>query len=926
MSKIIHLNVNGSPFRVEAAPGEKLVDLLRERLHLTGTKVGCREGQCGSCTVLMDNKPIKSCLFPAEKADGKSILTIEGLAATEGSQLILHPLQTAFIECGAVQCGFCTPGVIMRAYALLKEHPKPSHEQIYNALARNLCRCGGYPAIEEAILAASAALCSGGPVITPDVLISSQPRSVIGQSLIRPDAVDKVTGRAIYTDDLSREGMLFARVKRAGVPHAILRRVDVSKARALPGVVAVITAGDLPGVRTHGLIIQDWPILIGEGERVRYEGDAVAILAAETQAIADQAVALVEAEFELLPVVTGPVEALESDSPRLHPQGNLLKHIKVRKGDVGIGFAKADRVIEGTFHTPTMDHAFMEPECSLAEPLADGRMNVYVGSQIPYADREQVARALGVPDDRVRIIGQTVGGGFGGKEDISGQIHSALLAQATGRPVKLLFDRKESMLVHPKRHATQIRVRLGAKADGHLSAVETELFGDTGAYASLGEEVMSRATTHSAGSYIIPNTKADCFAMYTNNPPAGAFRGFGALQAMFAIESMMDILANELDMDPFKLRRLNALRAGSRTNTNQLLCDSVGLTACLDRVEEKLYGEAGEAPFSPLRYENEEGRFASAWGIAAAFKNTGLGNGAEDSSGAEVELLPDGTFEVRTSAAEIGQGLVTVLQMIVAEELGIDPGHVRVLVMDTDLTPDGGPTTASRQTYVSGNAARLAARKLKSQITEYLAVEEIQIEDVRFCSDAVRVGDSSIPYETLAHRMVGEAQLCKAHYRYEAPKTDPLGGEGDIHFAFSFAAQAVQVEVDLDSGEIRVPRVITAVDAGRVINPLGFKAQVEGGILMGIGHALMEEFEIDEGHILTDSFARYKVPTIRSTPEIISIYVEDPARDGPYGAKGVGEIVSIPTPPAIANALYNATGVRVHRLPIKPEMILNQEE
>jgi len=656
MSETIQLKVNGETYRLGVIPGEKLVDLLRKRLHLTGTKVGCGEGRCGSCTVLLDGKPVKSCLFPAEKADGKTILTIEGLAKIVESGLTLHPLQTAFIKYGAVQCGFCTPGMIMAAYALLKNHPEPSSQQIHHSLARNLCRCGGYPAIENAILAAAAALRSGEPVTELDVQPEASNHSVIGRVLIRPDAVDKVTGRAVFTDDLSRDGMLYARVKRAGVPHAILRKLDISTAEALPGVAAVLTAADLPGAHTHGLVTLDWPVLVGMGERVRYEGDAIAILAAETQAIADQADALINAEFDLLPVVTDPILALDPNSALVHPDGNLLKHIKVRKGDIRTGFAEADRVIEDIFHTPAMDHAFMEPECSLAEVQANGRIVVYVGSQIPYADREQVARALGVPDDQVRIIGQTVGGGFGGKEDISGQIHSALLAQATGRSVKLLFDRRESMLVHPKRHATRIRVKLGAGEDGRLSAVETELYGDTGAYASLGEEVMTRATTHSAGAYVIPHTKADCFAMYTNNPPAGAFRGFGVLQAMFAIESMMDILAHELGMDPFNLRRLNA--------------------------------------------------------------------------------------------------------------------------------------------------------------------------------------------------------------------------------------------------------------------------QVEGGVIMGIGHALMEEFKIKEGHVLTDSFAQYKVPTIETNPEIIPLFVEDPTHAGPYGAKGVGKIVSIPTPPAIANALYNATGVRVHRLPIKPEMVM----
>lgn len=919
MPTIIHLTVNGVSRPVEVAPGEKLVNLLRKRLRLTGTKVGCGEGRCGTCTVLMEGKPIKSCLFPAEKADGKSILTIEGLSRLVEDGLALHPLQEAFVKHGAIQCGFCTPGMVMTAYALLLQHPEPTSQQIRQALTRNLCRCGGYPSIENAILAAAVSLRTGNPVAEPTLPVPLSSHRVIGKSLIRPDAIDKVTGRAVFTDDLDREGMLYARVKRAGVPHAVLRKVDISKAKTCPGIIKVLTADDLPGARTHGLVFNDWPVLVGVGERVRYEGDAVAILAAETQAIADSAIELIDIEFDLLPVVIGPVEAKQPEAPRLHDHGNLLQHIKVRKGDVQSGFSESDIVLEETFKTPTMDHVFMEPECSLAEPLPDGRMAVYVGSQIPYDDRRQVAAALGVRDELVRIVGQTMGGGFGGKEDISGQIHSALLTQATGKPVKLLFDRKESMLVHPKRHATQIRVKLGASRDGHLLAVETELYGDTGAYASLGDKVMTRATTHSAGPYVIPHTKADCYAMYTNNPPAGAFRGFGALQAMFAIESLMDMLAHRLGMDPFELRRMNALRKGSRTNTDQLLTDSVGLVECLDRVEAKLKAITSGNPFAPVEYKTEQGRFVSAWGIAAAFKNTGLGSGAEDRSGAEVELLMDGAFEVRTSAAELGQGLVTVLRMIVAEELGADPELVRVLIMDTDLTPDGGPTTASRQTFVTGNAARLAAKKLKLQITDFLTKE---VGEVAFVGKGIHVKGDFLTYAELAKALDKAEVPRKALYIYDAPETKPLGTNGAIHFAFGFAVQAAQIEVNRDTGEIRVLKVITANDAGKALNPLGLKGQVEGGVIMGIGHALMEEFEIDEGHILTNGFANYRIPTIRETPEIISIFVEDPTQEGPYGAKGVGEIVSIPTPPAIANALYNATGVRVHSLPIKPNDVI----
>jgi CO/xanthine dehydrogenase Mo-binding subunit len=475
---------------------------------------------------------------------------------------------------------------------------------------------------------------------------------------MRPDALQKVTGKAKYTDDLKFDDMLYARVKRAGVPHAILRHLDVSLARSLPGVRAVLTAENLPGERNHGLVSGDWPILVGIEERVRYVGDAVAILAADTEEIATKALDQIVTDFELQMVVTGSVEASQPDAPVLHERGNLLKHIQVRKGDVEQGFKEADLILEHTFQIPAAEHLFMEPECSIARQTPGGQMEIYVGSQIPYSDREQVARALGWPEERVRVIGQFVGGGFGGKEDIAGQIHAALLAQVTGRPVKLLFDRHESMLVHPKRHFTQIRIKAGAKRDGSLTAVETELYGDTGAYASLGEKVMERATTHSTGPYEIPHVSSNCYAMYTNNPPAGAFRGFGVTQSTFAIESMMDMLAKELGMDPIKLRRKNALREGGVTSTGQMLSESVGLLDCIDKVEAEMKKRGGDHPFS----SRFEGNYRKAWGFAVAYKNTGFGCGATDTASAEVELLADGTLEARTSSAELGQGLSTVLR------------------------------------------------------------------------------------------------------------------------------------------------------------------------------------------------------------------------------------------------------------------------
>ncbi len=974
----IELTVNGRAVSVEERPGEMLADLLRERLRLTGTKIGCGEAECGACTVLVDEEPVLSCSYPAAKADGKRVLTIEGLAGkgmpaaaseTPGAGAAgplsgadpeseaqaagrrsgerLHPLQDAFVKHGAVQCGFCSPGQIMTSYALLLRCPDPDEEQIKEALKDSLCRCGSYPRILAAVRAGAQAVRSGAPVEPPAAPPPRRSeRRYVGKSQERMDGEAKVSGRAIYTDDLAFAGMLHARVRRAETPSARVKRIDAARARALPGVVAVLTASGLPGARTHGLVVSDWPILVAEGERVRTVGDALAIVAAESREIAGEALALIEVELEPLPVVTDPRSALAPGASSLHPQGNLLKHIAVRKGDVEVGFAAAEVVLEHTFRTPSYDHAFLEPECSVARPTPEGRMEVYVGSQIPYEDRRQVAAALGWPEERVRVIGQLVGGGFGGKEDIAGQIHAALLAQATSRPVKLLFDRRESLLVHPKRHATEIRVRIGARRDGRLTAVETELYGDTGAYASLGDKVMTRATTHSSGPYEVANVTADCYAAYTNNPPAGAFRGFGVLQSAFAVESAMDMLAERLTMDPVELRRVNALREGSITNTGQLLRESVGLRECIDRVDEEMRRLGGATPFDAKSVPGAP-HLRRAWGFAVAYKNTGLGGGASDRAGAEAELYSDGTVEVRSASAELGQGLPTVLQLIAAEELAIPPERVRVLLSDTDLTPDGGPTTASRQTYVTGNAVRSAAAALKELVAARLAeLYGLEPNSVRLGEGgatlvgvarkatggaagptALRAGPPPVARRTLTWSEVGSALRegglpARARVVYEAPETKPLGEGGDMHVGFSFAAQGAEVEVDTRTGEVRVLRLITANDVGSIINPLGLIGQMEGGAIMGVSHALTERFIVEQGRVVTDRLSSYRMAPIAQTPQIVAIPIEHPLRSGPYGAKGVGEIVTIPTPPAIANALYHAVGVRVNSIPIDQEQVL----
>ncbi len=912
--------VNGKSVEVEPNPGLMLSDFLRYHLGLTGTKIGCDELECGTCTVLVDGEPVLSCNFPIIKAQGRHITTIEGLSLDSE----LHPLQEAFVKMGAIQCGFCTPGLILTAKALLEQNQDPCEEDIRHALKDNLCRCGGYPSIIRAIQAAARNIGVGDPIVIP-TFDTMEDTSYVGQVIVRPDAIEKVTGEARFADDFQFPGMLFGKTLRAGIPHGIVKKLDVRRARSLEGVVAILTAKDIPGQNSHGVVIYDWPVLVGVGEKVRYVGDALAIAAAETEAIASQALSLIDFEMEELPVVGGPVEANEPDAPHVHDRGNLLEHIKFHKGDIEEGFVKADVILEDTFYTPITEHAFLEPECSIACPTEDGRIEVYVGSQIPYADRDQIARCLGVNVSQIRVRGTLIGGGFGGKEDIAGQIHAALLSQTTDRPVKVLYDRHESLLVHPKRHATQIRVKLGAKMDGTLVAGQTELYGDTGAYASLGDKVMTRATTHSTGPYVIPHVKADCYAMYTNNPPAGAFRGFGVTQSAFAIESMMEILAERLDIDPITLRYKNALKMGDVTNTGQLLTESVGLVECIDRVKQALHASLGENDFFTARSVEGQPQMRRAWGIAAAYKNTGLGGGAPDKGTAEVELFREGNAEVRISSAEIGQGLVTVLQMIASEELSLPIGSVRVLLSDTDLTPDGGPTTASRQTFVAGNAVKHASSILRQAMASNLAERlDVPPETVRFIEGLAHVNGKVIPVGDIVAFMQKDGIDPKAIYEYWAPETHPLGEGGDMHFAYSFGVQAAEVEVNLETGEVKVLEVIAANDVGRTLNPLGLLGQVEGGIMMGLGNTLTEEFIMEQGKVFTDRLARYRIPSIVHTPEIVSITIESPMSEGPFGAKGVGELSSIPTSPAITNAIYNASGIRIKRLPVDQDWLARQ--
>src|SRR5210317_421613 len=894
------MTVNGAPVDIDVPESRYLSEVLREDLRLTGTKIGCAEAECGICTVLVNSTPVVSCVYPAFKAQAAAVETIEGIAQ-EGE---LHPLQQAFLDHGAVQCGICTPGLIMTAKGLLDRKAAMdeavTEADIRAALKDSYCRCTGYQSIINAILQAS------GQDVPPYLPETRTPEREVGKPRPNPNALAKIKGTARFTDDYHFPGMLYARTKRAHVPHARVRYVDATAARELEGVHAVLTHEDVPGRNAHGVVSIDWPVLCGN--KVRYVGDALAIVAAESEEIAAAALELIKVELDELPAVTDAIHALQDSAPHVHdhrPDGNLLKHIKVKKGDVDAGFADADVIVDQTYRTPTTEHLFLEPECSIGVPagydptqfggICDAlakrgetavhdKTTIYVGSQIPYADRDQVAATLGVEPADVRVVATLMGGGFGGKEDITGQIHAALLAEATQHPVKMLYSRQESLLVHPKRHATVIRIRTGATKDGRLTAVQATLYGDGGAYASLSDKVLTRATTHASGPYDVPNVKVDCFATYTNNVPCGAFRGFGVSQSCFAVESNMELLANELGVDPMELRRINALKVGSATSTGQVMRESVGLHECIDRVTRDLRGE-------DFRWSWEDGHRRYAWGLALGYKNTGLGGGAPDKATAEVEAWQDTekglVAEVRISSAEMGQGLPGVLASCAAEELGIAAENVSVLLGDTDVCPDGGPTTASRQTFVSGNAARHAARDVANKLAEAPGTRVV------------------------------------AQHEYWAPATQPLGTGGDMHVAFSFVAQAALCEIDMRTGEVQVRRIVAAHDVGRAINPLTLEGQIEGGIVMCIGYALTEHYIQEDGKPWTTVMARYKTPSIMHAPKITSHIVEHDLSTGPFGAKGMGELPSIPTSAAITNAIYNATGVRVRSLPVDQDALLH---
>ncbi len=753
-------------------------------------------------------------------------------------------------------------------------------------------------------------------MVTTDNM-KKQPFSCVGYSVPKIDALDKVLGKAVYAEDISFPNMLYGRVLRAGIPHAIIEEIDTSKAKAMKGVVCVLTAKDIPGINRYGIAFQD-QYAMAEG-KVRYIGDPVALVAAETEEAAKDAIKAIQVKYRELPVITNPHQALAEGAPKIHEKGNLLLHSKIRKGNVDFGFSKADVIVENTYRTHVVDHAYMETESGIGRMDEHGNIVIWSANQCPFRDRRQVAVVLGMRENKIRVIRATTGGAFGGKDDVTVEIHIGLLVQTTGRPVRLVLEREESFLSQTKRHAIEVWTRWGATHDGRLCAMEGKVYGDKGPYAGLGAFVIKKCGIHLSGPYYIPNIKVDSFSVYTNNLFGSAMRGFGVAQAAIAHEAQMDELAKKLGIDPLEFRLMNALDHGLSTPTGQVFYEGVGIKATLEKIKEV---RSKDPSFRNYR-KKETSTKKYGIGIGSMFYGLGYGFSRQDISSATIEICEDGSVIVRSGEVDYGQGSDTIFCQIVAEELGIRYDEIQMITADTFATPNAGPTSASRVTYVTGNAMIKASRALKKTL-QSMAEEILGAKDLVFVDEEIHSEsklEKKISFKALAKECHnrGLQMVETAWHDITTKDVDPETGQGDAYSAYAYASQLAEVEVDTETGKVEVLRIISATDAGKAINPLNVEGQIEGGAVMGIGYALTEEIKTEGGYLKTRSLGEYMIPTSLDVPRIEPYIIEVPVSRGPYGAKGVGEPALIPTTPAILNAIADAVGVRVVDLPANLE-------
>lgn len=952
MKPLITFTLNGEKTSIEVSPGRTLLEMLKDDLHVTGTKHGCGIGECGACTVIFNGEPVNSCLVLAVEADGGDVRTIEGESNSER----LSDLQQAFIDYGALQCGFCTPGMIMSARALLMRNPKPSREEIIEAIAGNLCRCTGYQPIVEAIEAVAQGKYADGQIhaVFPAKTDSG---ANVGGSPPRLDGIEKVTGSALYVHDMTLPGMLYARMKIS--PHASARivRVDASRARSMPGVKAVLTGRDL--TQKVGLYLQDKDILARDV--VRYQGEAVAAVAAETEDQARKACEAIEIEYEPLRAVLNVRDALAENAPLVHPNlgeyswmkgvffpkpgANIAHHQKIRKGNVEDGFRAADFVEEFEFFNPPVQHAPLETHTAIAQALPGGRVEIITSAQSPFTVRNLFSHTFGIPHSQIRVKVPYVGGGFGGKAGIHLEpLIYCLSKAARGKPVKLTCTREEDFNTMPSRQGLSTRIKTGVTKDGKITALDITYLWDAGAYADYGVNIGRAASYSGAGPYCVPNCKIDSMVIYTNKVFGTAYRGFGHLEVLWAIERNMDLMARKIGMDPYEFRMRNLLKTGDSTITGEKFTDHHGRPdLCLEEVSRAI---GWKDYWKSLKLPGEKHDGASARsGAQKSAKRRGIGIAmlhkapampTFTSCSAIIKFNEDASVNILVSGVDYGQGTYTALAQIAADELKIPFEKVRVSwECDTDYTPYDWQTVASRFTVMGGNAVIEAARDCLRQIKD-MAAQALRVpEEFLECGNS-RVFVKGDPENGLDYRKlvlgytypngnsIGGPVI--GHGRYIAhglTNLDPETGQGLPALDWTYGAHAAEIEVDTETGEIHVLKLISAFDPGKVINEQQCRCQVIGGVVQGLGSAVSEKFIFSrDGRFLNPSFKDYKMPTAKDIPDHMDqIFIETPHPEGPYGARGVAEHPMISVPGAVGNALANATGIEAFELPLDSERV-----
>ena len=852
MSECYSFVVNGVPCSTEEE--KPLLRYLRDELRLTSVKDGCSEGACGTCTILVDGKAVKACILSTKRAAGKEIVTVEGLSEAEREAFVY-----AFGAVGAVQCGFCIPGMVMAGKALLDQNPNPTEAEIKKAIRGNVCRCTGYKKIIEGIALAGAILRGEASV---DPALEEGEDYGVGARAFRTDVRAKVLGTGAYCDDLYLDGMAHASAVRSQYPRARVLDIDPSAALALPGVLAVLTADDVPHNKV-GHLQQDWDVMIAKGDITRCVGDAICLVVAENETVLKQAKELVKVDYEPLEPVRTIQEARAADAPSLHPNGNLCQQRHVTRGDARAALAQSKYVVTQSYRTPFTEHAFLEPECAVAFPYKDG-VKVYTSDQGVYDTRKEISIMLGWEPERIVVENKLVGGGFGGKEDVSVQHLAVLAALRVNRPVKAKLTRQESIAFHPKRHYMEGTFTLGCDENGIFTGLDCEIHFDTGAYASLCGPVLERACTHSVGPYCYQNTDIRGFGWYTNNPPAGAFRGFGVCQSEFALESNINLLAVKVGISPWEIRFRNAIEPGKALPNGQIADRSTAFKETLLAVKDVYEQNAAHA------------------GIACAMKNSGVGVGLPDKGRCRLAVR-NGVVELYSAASDIGQGCATVFLQMLAEAAGLPLEKLRNMGANSEVAPDSGTTSGSRQTLITGEAVRMAAAELKADLDgadgDLSALEGLEYS-AEFFDPTDKLG---------------------------ADKPNPKS-----HVAYGFATHVVILD---DDG--RVKEVYAAHDSGKVVNPTSIQGQIEGGVLMGLGYALTEDFPLKDC-VPQAKFGTLGLMRADQIPDIHAIYVEkEELLPFAYGAKGIGEIATIPTAPAAQGAYYARDHILRTSLPMQ---------